>query len=236
MEADAKAYNKVSGPQFEEGCQFIRDLNLSLGNKVLDMGCGTGLITKFIAHIVGSDGLVVGIDPDAQRIKIAKENCKDISNVQFHVGSSTLGFLHENEPYYDYHISTNAFHWVPEAEKSMYIEKAYQCLRPGGQLAILCNGQLPDNAKVFPDFHSLSQVGYRELFKKIGLFNDVVVDNPTYLFKFKSLVEFKCWLKASTHLDIDEFDPLLVETFVTIEDDGQISFKGSNILIIACKN
>ena len=32
------------------------------------MGCGTGQITKYI---VGPDGQVVGIDPDAARIKIA---------------------------------------------------------------------------------------------------------------------------------------------------------------------
>ena len=120
----------MSRPQIEAGSRFIRDFNLSLGDKVLDMGCGTGHLTKYIADIVGPDGLAVGIDPDAERIKIAQEKTKEVSNLQFYVGSSAIGFAHNNKPYYDVHISTNAFHWVPDDEKQIYIQKAYQCKKP----------------------------------------------------------------------------------------------------------
>ena len=48
---------------------------------MLDMGCGTGQITKYIADIVGPDGQVVGIDPDAARIKIAEQKYKEFSSV-----------------------------------------------------------------------------------------------------------------------------------------------------------
>ncbi|CAB4002507.1 methyltransferase domain-containing [Paramuricea clavata] len=138
MEADknAKSYDEVSSPQIEAGSQFIRELNLSLGDKVLDMGCGTGHLTKYIADIVGPDGQAVGIDPDAERIKIAEGKSKEVSNLQFCVGSSAIGFPHDNEPYYDVHISTHAFHWVPDDEKRVYIQKAHRCLKAGGKLAI----------------------------------------------------------------------------------------------------
>ena len=109
----AKVYDEVSELQIEVGKRFIRNLNLLLGDKVLDMGCGTGHLTKYIADIVGPDGLAVGIDPDAERIKIAQEKTKDVSNLQFYLGSSAVGFPHDNEPYCDVHISTSAFHWVP---------------------------------------------------------------------------------------------------------------------------
>ncbi|CAB4007539.1 Hypothetical predicted protein [Paramuricea clavata] len=235
MEADAKAYDELSGPQIEEGSQFVHELNLSLGDKVLDMGCGTGHVTKYIANIVGPDGQVVGVDPDAERIKIAKEKYKGISNLQFYVGSSAIGFLYDNEPYYDVHISTNAFHWIPNDEKSIYLQKAHQCLKSGGKLAIFCAAKMPDDVRT-AGYYPLTQQGCRDLFQEIGFFNDVVVDEPPYLFRFKSFAEFKQWYKASTHLDLDDEDPVFIKKFITLEDDGQVSLKGLNICITACKD
>ena len=37
---------------------------------MLDMGCGTGEITSFIADQVGEEGEVIGVDPDQERIKV----------------------------------------------------------------------------------------------------------------------------------------------------------------------
>ena len=234
MEEDAKAYDEVSGPQIEEGRQFLRELKLSLGDKVLDMGCGTGLVTKLIADVVGPDGLVVGVDPDAERIEIAKENYKEYGNLQFCVGSSASGFLHDSEPYYDVHISTNAFHWFAEGEKSVYLRKAFECLKSGGKLGIWCASAMPDNMKV-PGFHSLTQQGYHDWFQNVGLFKNVVVEKSPYTFRFSSLAEMKRWLRASTHVDLDDLDPTIVEKFVTTEDNGDVVFQGMNISIKAFK-
>ena len=183
MEADAKVYDEVSGSQIKEGRQFLRELKLSLGDKVLDMGCGTGHVSKHIADIVGPDGLVVGVDPDAERIKIAKENYKGFGHLQFCVGSSANGFPHDTEPYYDVHISTNAFHWIAQGEKSIYLRKAFECLKSGGKLGILCSSAMPDNMKV-PGFHSLTQHGYHDWFQNIGLFKNVVVKESPYAVRF----------------------------------------------------
>ncbi len=235
MEEDAKAYDEVSGPQIEAGSRFIRDLNLSFGDKVLDMGCGTGHLTKYIADIVGPDGQAIGIDPDAERIKIAETNYKEVSNLQFHVGSSATGFPHDNEPYYDVHVSTNAFHWVPYDEKRIYIQKANQCLKPGGKLAIWCVANSPKGDRAAKaGFHSLNQEGYRDLFQEIGLFNDVVVDQPVYPYRYESFEEFKRWFKATSHKDPDDY-PKFIKRFVTSDDDGRITCKVPCTSITACK-
>ena len=86
MEDDAIAYDKVSGPQIKIAQTFFNKLIISKGAKVLDMGCGTGNVTKYIADIVGSDGQVVGVDPDAARIKIAAENYKEINHLELGSG------------------------------------------------------------------------------------------------------------------------------------------------------
>ena len=226
----ARIYDEVSQPQIEEGIKFIRELNLSKGDKVLDMGCGTGHLTKYIADIVGLNGEVVGIDPDAERIKIAKEKYKEVSNLQFYVGSSAIGFPHDNESYYDVHISTNAFHWVPSDEKIVYIQKAHQCLKHGGKLAILCGAKKIVEAR---GFHSLSQEGYLDLFQEIGHFDNVVVRKTLQRFKFKSAAEFVHWYRVSTH---QEPDPDVVSGFYFSEDDGRVTFIVHSFAITACNH
>ena len=236
MEADAKAYDVVSGPQIEEGIQFIDGLKLSPGNKVLDMGCGTGHLTKYIADIVGPDGLAVGVDPDLERIKIAEEKCKEVSNLQFYVGSSAIGFPHDNEPYYDVHISTNAFHWVPDDEKQIYIQKAYQCLKPGGRLAIWCAAKLADdNEAKKVGVYTFDRKGYQDLFQKIGLFNRVLVEQPVFPMRLESFEELKRWFKATTHKDQSDY-PQLTEKYVTIDDNGRVTCDVPCISINAFKD
>jgi ubiquinone/menaquinone biosynthesis C-methylase UbiE len=238
METDgnAKAYDEHSGPQIEAGSQFIRELNLSLGDKVLDMGCGTGHLTKYIADIVGPDGHAVGIDPDAERIKIAEEKSKEVGNLQFYVGSSTIGFPNDTEPYYDVHISTSVFHWVPDDEKRIYIQKAHRCLKPGGKLAIWCIAKMPDSEKM-EGAHLLTQEGYRDVFQEVGLFNNVVIDRPIYPYRYESFEEFKRWFKATLHQELDpDKHAEFLKKCVTTEDDGQVTCKPPSIRIIACKN
>ena len=233
METDAKAYDEVSGPQIEAGSRFIRDLNLSPGDKVLDMGCGTGHLTKYIADIVGPNGLAVGVDPDVERIQIAEKKSKKVSNLKFYVGSSTIGFPHDNEPYYDAHISTHTFHWVAHEEKSIYIQKAYQCLKSGGRLAIWCSAAKKSDGDAAN--YSLGQDDYRDLFQKTGLFTNVLVEQRIFPFRFKSFEEFRRWFKASTHKNLDDH-PKFIEKFVTTEDDGQVACIIPHVSITACKS
>jgi ubiquinone/menaquinone biosynthesis C-methylase UbiE len=240
MEDNAKAYDQLNKPQYEAGCKFISEfINLSPGDKVLDMGCGTGHITKYVADIVGPDGQVVGIDPDAARIKIAEEKYKEVSHLQFHVGSSVTGFPHDNEPYYDVHLSTAAFHWLSNEEKPIYIQKAYDCLKPGGRLAILCvEMPLDINPKtpVPVGFCPLTQDGYHKVFQDLGLFRNVVVNSTLYPSRFETLEVLKQWYKTSSHHDFEDLDPTDASKYLIHEDDGGVTWKIPRVAIIASKN
>ena len=55
---------------------------LKPGMKVLDVGCGTGAISKDIAVIVGANGKVTGIDNTESFILSGKESYKDIKNLE----------------------------------------------------------------------------------------------------------------------------------------------------------
>jgi ubiquinone/menaquinone biosynthesis C-methylase UbiE len=64
--------------------QYIKE-----GDRVLDLGCGPGLMTQDLAKIVGKRGKVVGIDISKQQINIAKKlaSRKNIQNIRFKLGS-----------------------------------------------------------------------------------------------------------------------------------------------------
>lgn len=106
----AALYSTSSSIQFKAGCSFLETLNLKLGDKVLDMGCGTGELTKNIAERVGYRGEVVGVDPDHARVKFGHENM-EVPNASFDVGKSESGFPNDNQAYYDLHFSNHVFHW-----------------------------------------------------------------------------------------------------------------------------
>ena len=242
MEADAKAYEELSQPQYDAGCKFIDEVNPPQGAKVLDMGCGTGNLTKYIADIVGSCGRAVGIDPDVERIKIAQEKYQEVGNLQFHVGDSVSGFPNDNAPYYDVHITMNAFHWFPHEQKKVYIQKAYHTLRLGGKLVILCADKIgPERADQTEllDIHYLTKDEMEKLFRETGLFSEVVVSRVVHTAHFKSYEIFKRWTKAATHRDIEELDPAYVKQVMahlaTFHDDGSIILNAPCLSIAAIK-
>jgi arsenite methyltransferase len=80
----AATYEEVSIRQFENGKQLVSALNISSGERVLDIGTGTGRLAAYVAKIVGPSGCIVGIDPLPLRIEIAQS--ESIQNFEAHVG------------------------------------------------------------------------------------------------------------------------------------------------------
>ena len=238
MEENALDYSKHSKPQDDMGREFLQELALSEGDKVLDMGCGTGNVTKLISEIVGAQGQVTGVDPDEARIKVAQEKFKDVQNVQFVVGNSEVGFPHHNLEYYDHHVSTHAYHWLTDVEKVAYLRTAFQCLRPDGKLAILCaeNG-LNDGGHFRPKDLTLEE--HMEMFGSVGLFTDVRIDRRMHNVIFDSFEDFRRWFKASTYCSLEETSPEflndILPKYTRVETDGSFIMNQPCLVIKARK-
>lgn len=63
---------------------IIDQLRLGTGDTVVDLGCGTGLLTAPVAQRVG---LVVGVDPEADMLAIARRETPFRSNIVWVLGS-----------------------------------------------------------------------------------------------------------------------------------------------------
>ena len=90
----AEGYQQDSlSKQKVDGEDFIQtDVCPKAGDVILDLGCGTGELSAYLAELVGPRGKVIGVDPDKERIRVAKESHSHIENLSFTEGSAPSFF------------------------------------------------------------------------------------------------------------------------------------------------
>ncbi len=126
----AETYDRVSDSQFERGKRLVEQLGLEEGARVLDVGCGTGRLARWIAERLGPKGTVAAIDPLEERVDIARSRG---DAVRFEVGQAEdLGAFEDAS--FDAVCMSSVFHWV--SDKAKALAEVRRVLRPGGRLGV----------------------------------------------------------------------------------------------------
>jgi SAM-dependent methyltransferase len=75
----------LSDVLFPTTSRLLRDAGLARGMRCLDVACGGGHVTLFLAREVGPDGAVVGTDADAEILALARADAaaEGLHNVEF---------------------------------------------------------------------------------------------------------------------------------------------------------
>jgi len=105
---------------------------LKEGIIVLDVGCGTGAISKDIARIVGAKGKVIGIDNTEKFIKSGKQTYKEIKNLEL-VHTDLFEFNPIEK--FDLIVSARVLQWLINPKNALQKMKAL--LKPDGQISVL---------------------------------------------------------------------------------------------------
>jgi ubiquinone/menaquinone biosynthesis C-methylase UbiE len=102
------------------------------GDRVLDIGCGTGYLCRRAAAVTGPTGAVVGVDPSEPMVEYARRVspawCAYQKAPGDHVDAADASF--------DAVLSSLAIHHVPQDRQAATFAEMFRVLRPGGRLVI----------------------------------------------------------------------------------------------------
>ena len=150
----AEIYDELFVPALfsQWGPRVAETAAVGLGQRVLDVGCGTGVLACAVAERVGPQGHVVGLDPNAQMLAVAR---RKPSGVVWQSGrAETLPF---DDASFDAVVSQFALMFVES--KSAAVTEMLRVLRPRGRLVVAV-WDLLDRA---PGYLALTEL-LRELF------------------------------------------------------------------------
>jgi ubiquinone/menaquinone biosynthesis C-methylase UbiE len=111
----------------------LAGLALARGERVLDAGCGTGLLLEQEALAVGVDGRAEGLDYSDDMLARARARCADLPQVGLHQGSvESLPF---DAASFDALSCTQCLLYVDDLDRAL--AEFYRVLKPGGRIAVL---------------------------------------------------------------------------------------------------
>lgn len=129
MKWNASLYDLKHNFVFKYGEEVVALLDPKPGERILDVGCGTGHLTRLIAE-AGAD--VVGMDSAPEMIAAARAEHPDIEFVL--ADAADFSFP---KPF-DAVFSNAALHWVTPAESAVVCMA--RALKPGGRLVVEFGG------------------------------------------------------------------------------------------------
>lgn len=103
------------------------------GDRLLDVGCGPGYLTRLAADVVGPAGTALGIDPSPTVIRYAQRATKR-DNCSFTLGVAEA--LEAPDGSFDVVLSSLMIHHLPEGLRDLAAREMFRVLRPGGRLLI----------------------------------------------------------------------------------------------------
>jgi ubiquinone/menaquinone biosynthesis C-methylase UbiE len=158
---------------------LLQQANLHPGNRVLDLGCGTGSLVALIKR-VHPEVSVVALDPDPKALARAKKKAARAGvSIQFDQGfSDELPFADGS---FDRVFSSFMFHHIHADQKEKTLQEVYRILSPGGSLHLLDFESSDEETQgvLARWLHSSHRLKDNSEIKIVGLMKGAGFANPT---------------------------------------------------------
>jgi protein-L-isoaspartate(D-aspartate) O-methyltransferase len=127
-------------------------LDAQPGDKVLDIGSGSGWTTALLSHIVGATGKVYAVEIIPDLVQMGKENCQrlGIHNVAFFQATSHIG-LPDHAPYDRILVGASAREMQEDLRDQLVL---------GGKLVIPVHDIIFELTKTTTGWHQHTHPGY----------------------------------------------------------------------------
>lgn len=128
-----QAYERYLVPALFQGAagELIAHARISPGERVLDLGCGTGIVARVAAEHLGSGGNVTGVDVNPEMLDVARSvSAETHPDIEWQQGPA------ENLPLarstFDVVLSQQTFQFLED--RNAALEEIRRVLRPGGRV------------------------------------------------------------------------------------------------------
>jgi ubiquinone/menaquinone biosynthesis C-methylase UbiE len=114
---------------------YLDLLQIAPGERALDIGCGTGVVTRAVATRVGPNGHVLGLDPSPTMLAVAREIAEReglLGPIDFQIGDARA--LPVDDASLDVVLAITVLSHTTDAERA--IPEFLRAVRPGGRVGI----------------------------------------------------------------------------------------------------
>lgn len=130
---------------------MLRPAKLQLGERLLDVACGTGTLAIAAKQQVGPAGAVTGLDASAEMIDRARAKAES-ARLDIAFVNGTAQELPFDDAQFDIVMGTLMLHHLSKPLRTAFAREALRVLKPAGRLLLIDFGR-PQRKSRLPRFH-----------------------------------------------------------------------------------
>jgi ubiquinone/menaquinone biosynthesis C-methylase UbiE len=112
---------------------LVEQANIGQAHRVLDVGCGTGTLTRMLKHKYPG-ATITGLDIDPAILAIAQRKAASLAIHWTCAAATEVPFPNSS---YDRVVTSLVLHHLPTKSKQKALAEIYRILRPSGQLYVV---------------------------------------------------------------------------------------------------